>query len=642
MTGTGRHRAYAAADEQAVHRDEVDGVPVFWSRWGELGQLRAELMFRSGVVDEPAAHRGVGHLVEHLVLNRIGVAPHAYNGSVSPLLTSFVTVGDETEVVDFLGQVCSGLGELDGDRIEHERRVLAIEGSQRGGGLSRQLAVWRYGAQSHGLTALDEIGLPQMTGEHVNAWARAFLTSGNAAVALSGPPPRGLRLALPGGPHRSIPAMPTVLPRLPAWFRTDLHGVGAQGVVTRSAAAMAFVALLGHRLFQRLRMELGAAYTPEVDYSPRDALTAHVTFFSQSLPDLVQQVSGAAVAEVTRIAAGDIETDQLETWRRQSLRAVESADGAETGSARNHLMRAPDRSRAELAEEITAVRPADIVVVAQEWRATALYAVSEQAALDLPDLVAAKQWSTRRVDGRSYVRADGSSGGTLVVSGDAIMLDLGQARRVTIPFDECVAMVAVQPSQRHLVGRDGMTLLVDADVWSGGVEVLRRLDSAVSPKVVVREAGRPPAPAPTGAQAAAPAAAGATPTPAQHTAAPAVSLPRSERDVPLPTRAVQGHVRLFGARVLLRIFLLGAAVASRVAWWLSPGDSAPPTGVDWAITALFAVFFVWSLVPVGGYLLARRRRRLAPVPGALPPDLYVLEPSRFAWPSAQPGGAVDD
>jgi hypothetical protein len=67
-----------------MERSEHGGVPVFWEQ-GE-GDAMAALLFRAGIADEEAGHRGQTHLVEHLTLFGLGRRDYAVNGAKSGLL----------------------------------------------------------------------------------------------------------------------------------------------------------------------------------------------------------------------------------------------------------------------------------------------------------------------------------------------------------------------------------------------------------------------------------------------------------------------------------------------------------------------------------------------------------------------------
>jgi zinc protease len=89
--------ALARAEPQ---RWNLGGVPVFQAE--VPGRVRALLMFRVGMVDEPLHMAGVTHLIEHLALSGLGEQPYEYNGSVDQTHTTFVVSGTADQVVDFL------------------------------------------------------------------------------------------------------------------------------------------------------------------------------------------------------------------------------------------------------------------------------------------------------------------------------------------------------------------------------------------------------------------------------------------------------------------------------------------------------------------------------------------------------------
>src|SRR5262245_50661613 len=122
---------------------DVDGVPTVWTS-GE-GALRAGLVFRVGRADEPFAHTGLTHLLEHAIL--AGAFPDGgeghHNGAVGPTLTTFTIRGSADDLVDFYATVCRSLRDVPADRLDLEKAILRTEADGRSPGVGEALARWR-------------------------------------------------------------------------------------------------------------------------------------------------------------------------------------------------------------------------------------------------------------------------------------------------------------------------------------------------------------------------------------------------------------------------------------------------------------------------------------------------------------------
>ncbi|MGH8939713.1 MAG: insulinase family protein, partial [Actinomycetes bacterium] len=173
-----------------LHRDEVDGVPVYWSQGSE--PLSATLLFRVGVRDETFRTCGVTHLVEHLAMSTLGRRRHQYNASVDVTYTEFAASGRPEGVLAYLSDVCAALTKLPMDRLGTEAKVLAAEEGNSVHPAVGELLRQRHGQRALGLAGVSPPALDQIDAGTVTAHARRFFVRENAALALTGPPPAGL------------------------------------------------------------------------------------------------------------------------------------------------------------------------------------------------------------------------------------------------------------------------------------------------------------------------------------------------------------------------------------------------------------------------------------------------------------------
>src|SRR3954454_8065950 len=286
---------------ERINVTSVDRVPVLHG--DREGPLRAVLLFRVGQADELLPIRGITHLVEHLALTTTGRGAHAFNGATGSIYTSFIVAGETEDVVGHLQKVCSALGNLPLDRLNHERGVIKPEAAQAGGRASRSLAAWRWGPTGHGLTGFDEVGLDGLTTQAVAAWSRRWFTRDNAVLWLSGKVPAQLRLPLLDarkGSQRELPATEAVV-SLPASYTFTPRGVAASYLVPRTAAAPALLYIAQKRLQTRLRDQLGISYGVQAALDPLNASTSEHVLFADCLPENATSLQAAFVDVIQQL-----------------------------------------------------------------------------------------------------------------------------------------------------------------------------------------------------------------------------------------------------------------------------------------------------------------------------------------------------
>lgn len=261
----------------------IDGVPVFWR--DQPGPLHAQLVFRTGRMDESFVQSGWTHLIEHLALSTVGRDTHDHNGSTGLLTTSFLAHGTEAEVCNLLRAVCRRLAELPMDRLDHEQRVLQIEAEGRAADDTSILALLRYGALGPGSLVLGEFGAQAPDGQSLSDFARSRFSQANAALILSSPPPRGLSLPLPPGETGSTPAARSILGPARHARVVGMHATGLSLEVPRSQAAQALAEILNQRVVRALRDEAGISYSPFAALTRTGADSQHLHVSADSLAE---------------------------------------------------------------------------------------------------------------------------------------------------------------------------------------------------------------------------------------------------------------------------------------------------------------------------------------------------------------------
>lgn len=234
-----------------MREGEVEGIRALWAE--VPGPAVACLSFRVGQSDEQLTQRGITHLCEHLALSHVGMRQYGFNGSTGTTVTSFIVQGEPHEVASHLSELTATLrsGRFL-DRLEHERRILEIEGRTRGHNVVSDHLNCRYGARSHGLVGWDELGLHRIDRDDVWRWAATHFSYDNAVLWFSTPPPEGLDLQLFEAPRNTAAPPEPLVTLLPAW--THRNGPAAiTGLVQRSVSSAAATALIGRRCFDWLR-----------------------------------------------------------------------------------------------------------------------------------------------------------------------------------------------------------------------------------------------------------------------------------------------------------------------------------------------------------------------------------------------------
>nr|BEK71125.1 hypothetical protein KPHV_83520 [Kitasatospora purpeofusca] len=242
-----------------MHHDLIDGVPVIWTE--TPGPLEATLMFGCGIQDETFRTFGVTHLVEHLAMSTLPRLHFDHNASVSLSMTDFTCTGRPEQVVDFLARVCEALTGLPLERIEKEAGVLAAEGSGVADPVTAELLSIRYGTQGLGLASFSGPGADRIPLDAVRSTLARHFHAGNAVLALTGPPPEGLRLPLPPGPRATRAPHPAARTTRPSWHRADVPGPGLLLSCDLNDQAMLLAThVLCQRLTDTVRHQHGLSY----------------------------------------------------------------------------------------------------------------------------------------------------------------------------------------------------------------------------------------------------------------------------------------------------------------------------------------------------------------------------------------------
>lgn len=489
---------------EAVQRTTIDGVEVVWVDSGRP-TLSASLVFRAGYADEALARSGRCHLLEHVTLHSgIDRTKLYVNGSVTSLLTSFDLAGDPAEVAAALTTVCEQLADPDEESLSHEKRVLDAErATQERSILGRALAL-RYGASGPGILAWGDLSISNATLGEVRALAATRFTRGNAALALDGPPPAGLRLPLPAGP-RLTPAPDAPLPDFvardlpfPAGFTPADDYVAVTGL-----AASVDGAQLGASVWRRrVRSKLSTVVSPRSNVQVVQELVGRelvIGLIVQARPAR----AGGVLSVIRDELAGLVEQGPTAQELADVVRFVEVSGrhgdvlGNEpTRQVRAGLVGLRPRSIAERVSALAAITPAEVASALAELQRTQLIQVppgTDRSAF--PDVT----WTpTNDSPPDASATTFRAAGPRRWLDKTAATLHLGAStlhyrtpdETVTLSLPHLAAMVVFDDGGSVLINRDGDSLRVEPTLWRNSAR-LAALWHQVPDDRVVRVHGRP-------------------------------------------------------------------------------------------------------------------------------------------------------
>lgn len=237
-----------------------------------------------------------------------------YNGSVEPIFTTFTFRGPAAEVARLLSELTERLGRIDAAAVDHEARVLAQEERVRGGGGLDSALAYRWGARGPGVFWFRQFGLNRPDPELLRAAAGRWFVRQNAALALDGPLPDGLRLSLPQGQAQPVrlPAPARWLPAAAPDDRAVVTGLAPSGL-----AAAITLGIVGSRLNRGLRTA-GAPPDWSTDYL-RLGDTAHLALMAPEGDGQAEHAAGAVgiLQQVAGYGPAPAEVDEYRSLQEQ-------------------------------------------------------------------------------------------------------------------------------------------------------------------------------------------------------------------------------------------------------------------------------------------------------------------------------------
>ncbi|MBB4738911.1 zinc protease [Actinoplanes octamycinicus] len=469
---------------------EVDGVPALLAP--VTGPPHAGLVFRVGLVDEPLARRGITHLLEHLVAPGPARAGTHRDSSTGVEHTYFHVQGTDEEIAEFLSGICERLRDLPVGRIAQERETLRAEAATR---RADWMPMWRHGARDFGMPSYPELGLDQLTADHLNDWVARYFTRENAALWVGGEAiPAGLKLDLPAGVRRPAPAPSSTLPATPAYFVAGETDLGWDTVVPRGPGAAVFASLLERRMTRELPDGPGDAERIRTRYEPRADGTARIVATTEVEPDTAEAALGALVGLLGEMGDGRIDADDVAAVTEltaDGLRAARQRGARLPGQAFNLLTGHPVQSLGEAVAAVREVTRDDVAEVAAVAYRAGLLMTPAGTVTELPGYTAAPASSAETVPGRVH-RGRGDREIRLIAGSDGVSADDGETV-ATVRYDACATLLAWPDGGRQLIGEDAIVVRAEPTLYRRAGRVTAEIDARVPADRRIDLAAREPA-----------------------------------------------------------------------------------------------------------------------------------------------------
>ena len=475
-----------------VRCTEIDGIPVFWV--DSSLPFVCSMFVRMGPVDETLLTAGMSHLLEHLVLATEWPVEE-FNATVMPLLTHYWFSGDPAEATSRLAATVDSMREPPLGRLPREREILRTEAYGRGRSQPGLHAALRFGPRGVGLMDYPEHGIQRATRADVLAWKNRFFVRGNVAVAMTQPPPDGLRLDLPDGPNVLPPRVdPIAYLEYPSSFVGGLDGgAAASMIVARSHAVVIALELVTHRLRQWLRHQEGVTYHVGSQYDPISRDQAQLVLWADCRPDSADLVRNALVAVLDDLSsAGPAEAELRRSVDQAGRASRDPAAAYDAGpyACAQHLV----GERAETPEEMAALRsaltPEDIAGVVAAGFDTLIVTAPPGTSQLGGRFKSYPVDSPLVIDGKRYSPTDKEREETLVVGTVGVAVEGDRHRAVA--YDDAVAHLMWDDGSVALYGSDGFYVVVDPVDWKKGEKAAKDVRARVFPTRAVDVSSTPP------------------------------------------------------------------------------------------------------------------------------------------------------
>ncbi|MFB9956679.1 M16 family metallopeptidase [Cellulomonas denverensis] len=335
-------------------RTELSGIRTLWAQ--VPGDARGFLVFGVGQRDLPPELTGLHHLVEHLVMRRVGRVATEHNASSSPDSMVFYAASCDEDVSDFLrrvGDAVAGLATVTEEEVAAERATIVTEIGAEGVYATADGFSHRWGPTGLGAIDLGHAALPALTAADVHAFAAHWLTTGNARLVFSTRPPEGLSAAVPPGPVPARTPEPAPLPGpTPAFAVGTGETLGLSFLVDAPVQRRQLAAtVLEEAMTRRLRLERGLVYAVELVALWTGPESAHWSLMLDPQDTAVDETVLLARQVLADLVAHGPDQELLDHARatlRARLRSTDTALTALITTAENELRGWPTPTTADL------------------------------------------------------------------------------------------------------------------------------------------------------------------------------------------------------------------------------------------------------------------------------------------------------
>ncbi|MHC4340728.1 MAG: peptidase M16 family protein [Planctomycetota bacterium] len=478
-----------------VHEEDRGGLPLFWVDGPP--PLTAALSFRVGFCDESLLNRGITHLVEHLALHPLRDREHTFNGMVSGTSMTFWASGTEQEVVGFFEELAKQLRSLPVDRLATEAGVLSAEADARAGHTHDQILSILFGPNGPGVAAYPERGFDLVGPAEVQSWADRHCCLCNAVLMVTGPPPAGLRVDLLAGEYRPYTVPGEELgyrpPRLELVSMQD-GGICLGALTDRTTSACMAWEVLGQRLTDRLRHELGLVYEVSSVYLPLDRDTAYMFAGVAATEGRRQEIASGFMTVVHLQRAGnpteeEVARLQRTTFNPESVDRATVAQGELQRIGMARLLRWSEDSWSQLMQERAEATPESI--------GDAFRAATDHGAVVAPGpgelgIPSRKKRSSEPVEGKRF-RPRRNAPGVFdrLIVGPIGISALAEGRWVTMHWEDLALAERSNDSEWTLMNRQGSWMTLDTKTWWWRGKLARLLEEAIPARVRLPQARRP-------------------------------------------------------------------------------------------------------------------------------------------------------
>lgn len=468
-----------------VHVHEVSGIPAYWAPIE--GPITATLYFDGGICLEPPHLRGVQHLLEHLVLERVGPRVHEYNGFVDLRRLAFTVRGDPGEVQSFFDLVSVGLIEVPTERHQLEPGVLGAEALRSQSSTMTNLLTYLFGSAGPGVAALPELAVMAVEPPDLQSWATEHVHSGRAALVCSADP-SFLDL---GDVPRGTPGPPWKLPAQidgPGWIGGNASGFAAVAVIPRDTATATMTRVLRDHVLDHVRRREGVSYSVDVTYEPLTAGDVLVGFFVDAAPDRRVKARNVMFEAIDRFVADgpDPKWLELDAGRRARMNREPTAGfGLANYAGAANLLGQPDPLSSAWLEEYQALTPKALADTAGHFFKVASWQMPNEAPMPpWRQIRRLRVFAESKVDGRELVPVR-TLEYRMIAGATGLSVVHGPERVITARFADVVVVEKWHDGNRVLHLRDANQVGFHPADWAESPEFLAWLDSKVADKPVL-------------------------------------------------------------------------------------------------------------------------------------------------------------